>query len=155
IRTLPSMIAIVAGTAPASATVRSRVRARSRLRGRGMPWQIRVDSSATTARPASHARATAGARSISIGIGIRPARESRREECRGMVGRASAPAPSRAGADAGNCRMRDSIDRHSALIYTMVLVSAAEGRMTDAELAMMSTLVQTLPIFTDFDIDRL
>lgn len=51
--------------------------------------------------------------------------------------------------------MRDSIDRHSALIYTMVLVSAAEGRMTDAELAMMSSLVQTLPIFTDFDIDRL
>ena len=30
--------------------------------------------------------------------------------------------------------MRTSIDRHSALIYTMVLVSAAEGRMSDREL---------------------
>jgi tellurite resistance protein len=51
--------------------------------------------------------------------------------------------------------MRRLIDRHSALVYTMVLVSAAEGRMTDEELAMMAGLVQGLPVFRDFDPDRI
>jgi tellurite resistance protein len=51
--------------------------------------------------------------------------------------------------------MRSSIDRHSALIYTMVLVSAAEGRITDSELLMMTRIVESLPVFEDFDTDRL
>jgi tellurite resistance protein len=51
--------------------------------------------------------------------------------------------------------MRDPIDQHAALIYTMVLVSAAEGQMTDAELDAMSQLVQYLPIFADFDRSRI
>jgi tellurite resistance protein len=51
--------------------------------------------------------------------------------------------------------MRTSIDRHSALIYTMVLVSAAEGQITDPELQMMGRLVQSLPVFKDFETDRI
>jgi tellurite resistance protein len=51
--------------------------------------------------------------------------------------------------------MRRLIDRHSALVYTMVLVSAAEGRMSDDELAMMTGLVRSLPVFRDFDPDRI
>ncbi len=51
--------------------------------------------------------------------------------------------------------MRDSIDRHSALIYTMVLVSAAEGQISDAELSVMGNLVRYLPVFKDFETDRI
>lgn len=51
--------------------------------------------------------------------------------------------------------MTAKIDHHAALIYTMVLVSAAEGRITDAELEMMGRLVNTLPIFADFERDRI
>lgn len=51
--------------------------------------------------------------------------------------------------------MRRAIDAHSALIYTMVLVSAAEGQISDPELSMMSGLVRTLPVFKDLDHDRI
>lgn len=47
--------------------------------------------------------------------------------------------------------MRSTIDAHSALIYTMVLVSAAEEQITDAEVEMMTRLVRTLPVFRNFD----
>jgi tellurite resistance protein len=46
------------------------------------------------------------------------------------------------------------IDHHAALIYTMVLVAAAEGHMTDSELEVMSRLVRTLPVFATFERDR-
>ena len=46
---------MVAGTAPAARTASSIAMASAALRGRGMPWQIRVDSSATTARPSRSA----------------------------------------------------------------------------------------------------
>lgn len=48
-----------------------------------------------------------------------------------------------------------AIDQHAALIYTMVLVSAAEGRISDEELRMMGAFVQTLPAFADFDRSRI
>jgi tellurite resistance protein len=51
--------------------------------------------------------------------------------------------------------MTETIDHHAALIYTMVLVSAAEGRMSDAELASMTAIVQSLPVFRDFDRSRI
>lgn len=51
--------------------------------------------------------------------------------------------------------MSQSIDHHSALIYTMVLVSAAEGVMADAEIETIGRLVRYLPVFRDFDSDRL
>ncbi len=47
------------------------------------------------------------------------------------------------------------LDPHTALVYTMVLVSAAEGRMSDREVGMMTRMVRHLPIFTDFDPDRI
>jgi tellurite resistance protein len=46
-------------------------------------------------------------------------------------------------------------DHHAALIYTMVIVSAADSEMTDAELRMIGELVQYLPIFRDFDAEKL
>ena len=42
-------------------------------------------------------------------------------------------------------------DHHRALIYTMVIVSAAESRMTGAELHMIGEIVGHLPVFRDFD----
>jgi tellurite resistance protein len=47
------------------------------------------------------------------------------------------------------------IDHHTALIFTMVLVSAAEGVMTDAELETIGRQVRYLPVFRGFDHDRL
>jgi len=46
-------------------------------------------------------------------------------------------------------------DTHSALIYTMVLVSAADRNMTDSELKSMGEIVRYLPVFRDFDPDSL
>jgi tellurite resistance protein len=51
--------------------------------------------------------------------------------------------------------MQRPIDHHSALIFTMVLVSAAAGEMTDAELDMIGRQVRYLPVFRDFDHQRL
>ncbi len=44
-----------------------------------------------------------------------------------------------------------NIGHHAALIYTMVLVSAADREMPDIELKEMSEIVGYLPIFRDFD----
>ncbi len=51
--------------------------------------------------------------------------------------------------------MPQPIDHHTALVYTMVLVSAAEGVMADTEVEAIGRLVRYLPIFQDFDHDRL
>lgn len=51
--------------------------------------------------------------------------------------------------------MQRPIDQHTALIFTMVLVSAAEGEMTDAELDAISRQVRYLPVFQTFRHDRL
>jgi len=40
---------------------------------------------------------------------------------------------------------------HEALIYTMVVMSAADSDMTDAELIIIRDIVDTLPIFQNFD----
>jgi tellurite resistance protein len=47
-------------------------------------------------------------------------------------------------------RLSDAINAPEALVLTMVLVSAADGSMTDREIGIMSGLVQTLPAFQDF-----
>ena len=47
------------------------------------------------------------------------------------------------------------VTHHTALIYTMVLVSAADGDMTDAELAVIGGIIRTLPVFADYDTDLL
>jgi tellurite resistance protein len=43
------------------------------------------------------------------------------------------------------------LDPHGALIYTMVIVSAADRNMTDAELSIIGEIVGHLPVFRDFD----
>src|SRR4029078_7730269 len=43
------------------------------------------------------------------------------------------------------------ISHHAALIYTMVLVSASDRNMTDAELETMGDTIGHLPIFKDYD----
>lgn len=45
------------------------------------------------------------------------------------------------------------ITPQDALIYIMVTVSAADTRMTDAELSSIGNLVHRLPVFTGFDVD--
>jgi len=48
-----------------------------------------------------------------------------------------------------------TISHHAALIYVMVVVSAADGAMNDKELATIGELTRTLPVFRGFDRDRL
>lgn len=47
--------------------------------------------------------------------------------------------------------MDHPIDHHRALIFTMVLVAAAEGEITDTELETIGRLVRYLPVFAEFD----
>jgi tellurite resistance protein len=51
--------------------------------------------------------------------------------------------------------MSGTISTEQALIYTMVTMSAVEGKVNAIELAEIRQLVQTLPIFRDFDEHRL
>jgi tellurite resistance protein len=46
------------------------------------------------------------------------------------------------------------INTHSALIYTMMLVSAADTEMTDAELQIIGDIVNHLPVFRDYERKR-
>ncbi len=43
------------------------------------------------------------------------------------------------------------LDPHRALVYTMVIVSAADSSLPDAELQTISDIVGHLPAFRDFD----
>jgi tellurite resistance protein len=47
------------------------------------------------------------------------------------------------------------LDPHGALIYTMVIVSAADANMDDAELRLIGGIIEHLPAFRDFDRERL
>ncbi len=47
------------------------------------------------------------------------------------------------------------VDHHSALIYTMVLMSASDANMSDEELDTIGENVRYLPVFKDFDHHRL
>jgi tellurite resistance protein len=47
------------------------------------------------------------------------------------------------------------IDAPTALIYTMVLVSAADSDMSDAEFQTIGSIVKQLPVFKKFEPDRL
>ena len=44
---------------------------------------------------------------------------------------------------------------HEGLIYTMVLASACDREMTDKEMQAIGTIVQSLPVFSDFDEEEL
>lgn len=44
---------------------------------------------------------------------------------------------------------------HTALVHTMVLVSAADRDMTDSELKTIGEIVSHLPVFADYDLKQL
>lgn len=52
-------------------------------------------------------------------------------------------------------RPEKALTHHDALIYAMVTLSAADRKMTDRELEKIGSIVQTMPIFRDFDQNRL
>ncbi len=47
------------------------------------------------------------------------------------------------------------LDPHGALIYTMVIVSAADANISDTEFQMIGEIIGHLPVFRDFDRRRL
>ena len=49
----------------------------------------------------------------------------------------------------------DILNPHTALIYTMVLMSAADSVMTDSELQRIGEITRTLPVFQEFDPETL
>ena len=51
--------------------------------------------------------------------------------------------------------MAQVISHHEALIYAMVTMSAVDRTMTDAELARIGNIVNNLPVFDDFDANKL
>lgn len=51
--------------------------------------------------------------------------------------------------------MTKPISAHTVLIYLMVTMSAVDRSMSDNELRKIGTIVQSLPVFDDFDPERL
>ena len=49
----------------------------------------------------------------------------------------------------------DLLNPHTALVYIMVLVSAADRDMTDQELRRIGDVTKTLPVFDEFDQEQL
>src|SRR3546814_6343769 len=53
-------------------------------------------------------------------------------------------------------RERDAMsEHHTALVYTMVLVSASDSNMTDRERGTIGEIVSHLPVFADYERKRL
>jgi tellurite resistance protein len=48
-----------------------------------------------------------------------------------------------------------ALDAHGALIYTMVMVSAAESSLSESELQLIGDIIGHLPVFYGFDRERL
>ncbi len=51
--------------------------------------------------------------------------------------------------------MSDTISHHEALIYAMVTMSAVDRKMTDEELTRIGQIVSHVPVFADFDAEKL
>lgn len=51
--------------------------------------------------------------------------------------------------------MNTTVNTHQALIYVMVTMTAVDARIGDTELQRIGRLVQTLPVFEEFDAERL
>jgi tellurite resistance protein len=51
--------------------------------------------------------------------------------------------------------MAKEVTIHEALIYVMVMISAADGKMPEIELKRIGRLVSFLPVFEDFETGRL
>ncbi|MGB8602159.1 MAG: tellurite resistance TerB family protein [Rhizomicrobium sp.] len=48
-----------------------------------------------------------------------------------------------------------TISPHAALVYVMVITSAADGAMNDKELRAIGDITRNLPVFADYDQDKL
>lgn len=51
--------------------------------------------------------------------------------------------------------MEATLNPHAALIYVMVVVSAADASMSDAELHVIGEIVRSLPVFRGFQEEKL
>lgn len=51
--------------------------------------------------------------------------------------------------------MTTTVSPHAAIIYLMIVTSAADSDMTDRELFTIGEIVRTLPVFRDFDPEKL
>lgn len=51
--------------------------------------------------------------------------------------------------------MNNTISLHQAMIYAMVTITAVDAKIGSAELSRIGRLVQHLPVFNDFDPERL
>ena len=51
--------------------------------------------------------------------------------------------------------MGETLSSHTALIYIMVLASAADSDMTDKEMARIGQSIHSLPAFNGYDDSRL
>ncbi len=51
--------------------------------------------------------------------------------------------------------MAAELDHHAALVHVMVMTAAADADMTDLELRTIGDIVRHLPIFRDYDENRL
>jgi tellurite resistance protein len=51
--------------------------------------------------------------------------------------------------------MIEPLSHHGALVYVMVTISAVDRTMTDDELARIGEIVSNLPVFDDYDEERL
>ena len=51
--------------------------------------------------------------------------------------------------------MSQTISHHTALIYVMVTMSAVDAKMSDNELRKIGNIVTNLPVFRDYNVDRL
>lgn len=69
--------------------------------------------------------------------------------------KANAKAKAQPNRDDGAARGGLAVSHHAGLIYTMVLVSAADREMTDREMSSIGQDVLHLPVFEDFDKNRL
>src|SRR5882762_8443621 len=47
------------------------------------------------------------------------------------------------------------VSHHAALVYTMMMMSASDRNMSDAELSSIGDMVLHLPVFEDFDRKKL
>ncbi|MBO6510001.1 MAG: tellurite resistance TerB family protein, partial [Roseibium sp.] len=51
--------------------------------------------------------------------------------------------------------MNEPISIQEALIYMMVIVSASDNQMTDKELATIGDMIKMLPVFEDYDTNKI
>ena len=51
--------------------------------------------------------------------------------------------------------MTEPLSHHAALVYVMVTISAVDRTMSDEELARIGEIVSNLPVFADYDEEKL